>query len=472
MTQTAGQILGRAVPDCQWIPRNSNSTSTIAAYQRFPEIVREWTGFNRNVRLTTAGRQFPPPGGQFDTYPALNIPLSLEGDVKDRFYLNVLVPVQALLPPGACFGVTSPGFLGSSDHVLSTNNFTVAKMPVEYKTRHNLNLIGYHFWQIYRLADRRLITDLRFKFKKRILSQIFGQMACNGLHYGILSNYSDTYFLKREETSPTTLYVTRVVQPTDTDPTLRECVYYISQLAINDNVGNRLRRVVTADISSDDDDDDSDSSYHDQDDNDDPYYPDDSESSDDDDDYYYVSSGRKRKRASESSSKSVAIGITTVGEYIGGGSFGKVFSGHYNNQVVAWKTCDAYKQQEEMKTLNHEARIYSILKECQGRDVPRLFYKGYIYDRYLFALALQLIEDSRHIDPARLTKKEKELIVNQLRSIHNLGVLHNDISPRNILYEPKSRRYFFIDFGLSEIVDNKSPKLHKEEARLKKILQL
>ncbi|PKB95004.1 hypothetical protein RhiirA5_507439 [Rhizophagus irregularis] len=404
-----GQILSHAILDCQWIPRNSNSTSTIAAYQRFPEIVREWIRFKRNVKLTTAGGQFPPPVGQFDTYPAINVPLRLEGDVKDHFYLNVLAPVQVLLPPGAFFGVTTPRFVGSSDHVLSTNNFTVAKMPVEYKTR---------------------------------------------------------------ETSPTTLYVTRVVQPTDTDPTLRECVYYISQLAINDNVGNRLRRVVTADISSDDDDDDSDSSYHDQDDNDDPYYPDDSESSDDDDDDYYVSSGRKRKRASESSSKSVATGITTVGEYIGGGSFGKVFSGHYNNQVVAWKTCDAYKQQEEMKTLNHEARIYSILKECQGRDVPRLFYKGYIYDRYLFALALQLIEDSRHIDPARLTKKEKELIVNQLRSIHNLGVLHNDISPRNILYEPKSRRYFFIDFGLSEIVDNKSPKLHKEEARLKKILQL
>ncbi|RGB26606.1 hypothetical protein C1646_770234 [Rhizophagus diaphanus] len=159
-------------------------------------------------------------------------------------------------------------------------------------------------------------------------------MACNGLHYGILSNYSDTYFLKREETSPTTLYVTCVVQPTDTDPTLHECVYYISQLTINDNVSNRLRHVVTANILSDDDD-DSDSSYHDPDDNDDPYYPDDSESSDDDD----VSSGRKRKRTSKGSNKPVAkrvaTGITTVGEYIGGGSFRKVFSGHYNNQVVA-----------------------------------------------------------------------------------------------------------------------------------------
>ena len=65
-----------------------------------------------------------------------------------------------------------------------------------------------------------------------------------------------------------------------------------------------------------------------------------------------------------------------------------------------------------------------------GRVVPCLFYKGYIYDGYLFALALQLIEDSHHIDPSRLTKNEKELIVNQLKSIHNFGVLHNDISEK------------------------------------------
>ncbi|RIA88854.1 hypothetical protein C1645_739072 [Glomus cerebriforme] len=271
-------------------------------------------------------------------------------------------------------------------------------------------------------------------FKKRILSQIFGQMACNGLHYGILSNYSDTYFL--------------------------------NQLALNDNVGNRLEHVAF----------NNDSSYHDPDDDANPdYYPDDSDGSDDDGDDY-VSLG-KRKRTSKSSSKTIKTiassfkRIITIGDYIGGGSFGKVFSGYYDNQEVIWKTCDAYKKQEEMKTLKHEAHIYSILKECQGRDIPCLFYNGYIYDGYLFALALQLIEDSHHIDPSRLTKKEKELIVNQLKSIHNFGVLHNDISQRNILYEPKSNHYFFIDFGLSEIVDN-SPKLRKEERRLKKLLQL
>ena len=77
-----------------------------------------------------------------------------------------------------------------------------------------------------------------------------------------------------------------------------------------------------------------------------------------------------------------------------------------------------------------------------GRDIPRLFYNGYIYDGYLFALALQLIEGAHHVDPERLTKEEKKIIVNQLKSIHNCGVLHNDISKQNILYEPKSRHYF------------------------------
>jgi len=147
-----------------------------------------------------------------------------------------------------------------------------------------------------------------------------------------------------------------------------------------------------------------------------------------------------------------------------------------------------------MKTLKHEAHIYSILKECQGaiffsfiifldninlsiaililgRDIPRLFYNGYIYDGYLFALALQLIEGAHHVDPERLTKEEKKLIVNQQKSIHNCGVLHNDISEKNILYESKSRHYFFIDFGLSEVVGSESLKLRQEERRLKKFLK-
>ncbi|CAG8789504.1 6382_t:CDS:2, partial [Dentiscutata erythropus] len=407
MTETAGQLLGHAVPVCRWIPQGSPNPSTTApAYPRFPNDVREWTGFFRVVRLGV--QQHNLPAGQF---PTLSItdgqPLRVEGDAKTRLYANVLLPVK------------------EKDY--SLKHLPDSWMPVEMKTRHNLDLRGYNFWDIYRYNDRRGIMDPNFgdqcrrfdpnfKFKKRIPLQIFGEMACNGLHYGILSNYSDTYFFKREETTPTTLYVSRVVQPTDTNPTLRECVYYISQLAINDNVGDRLGCGAFDNFSSNDNDDDS--SYHDSNDYDDPDYdPDDS----DGDDYVGL---RKRQRKSKR---------ITVGDYIGGGSFGKVFSGCYDKHNVAWKTCDVYKQQEEMKTLKH------------------IFY----FKRML-----------------RLTKKEKELIVNQLKSIHNYGVLHNDISKQNILYEPKSRHYFFIDFGLSEIVNNESPKLRKEERRLKRLLRL
>ncbi|CAG8643173.1 2604_t:CDS:2, partial [Funneliformis mosseae] len=397
MAETANQLLARVVPDCAWIPPR-NRSSSIPAHPLFPEVVRQWPFFFRSVNghINNINNV---PRGQFPIFPTETIRLSVEGDAKTRLYFNVLGPVNALLGTrGATFVWTCDGLLGSPDYILCTNNSTVAKMPVEMKTRHNLNLRDHDLWEIYRHTDRAPImeTDPNFRFKKRILSQVFGEMACNGLHYGILSNYTDTYFLKRPEAEPRTIYVSHVVHPNSVNPTLRECVFYISHLAINDQVGRRLDRKRKWKLSSS------------------------------------KQTGSKKKVVASSSKR-----IATIDGYIGGGSFGQVFSGYYNNQAVAWKTCDTYKKQEEMKMLKHEARIYSVLSECQGHAVPHLLYKGYIYGGFLFALALQLIESAHHVDPERLTKEEKKIIVNQLKSIHNYGVLHNDISKQNILYEPK-----------------------------------
>ncbi|CAB5383674.1 unnamed protein product [Rhizophagus irregularis] len=136
MAQTAGQLLGQAVPVCQWIPQNTlNTTSTIPAYPQ---------------------RQFPGVG-------ATNaIPLRVEDDAKTRLRDNVLSTIGALIPQGAGFVATPAVFLGASVYVLCTNNYTVAKMPVEMKTRYNLDLRGYDFWQIYRYNDRRGIMNPRF----------------------------------------------------------------------------------------------------------------------------------------------------------------------------------------------------------------------------------------------------------------------------------------------------------------------
>ncbi|CAG8498422.1 4018_t:CDS:2 [Funneliformis mosseae] len=336
------RFIGELWLDQVWL----NPTSTESAYPLFPETVREWTGFFQGVGLTVASSIFVIPGGQIPICSTEELNLRVKGDAKIRMYYNILSPINKLLVRSqglqGIFCETLTGFLGLSDHVLCTNNFTVAKMPVEMKMCHNLNLRGYNLWEVCRNVDRDQIRnrDLNFKFKKRILSQVFCAMACNGLHYGILSNYSDTYFHKRDEASSTTLYVTCVVQPNDVNLTLRECVYYISRLAFTDNANNRLSHITLDNISSSDSDDD------------DP-------------------------------------------------------------------------------------------NKIGGNAIPPLSYEGYVYDRYFYALALQLVEDARHIDPTR-----------------------------NILFEPRSRHFFFVDLGLSEFVGTGSLKLRKEEKRLKKLLQL
>ncbi|RHZ54939.1 hypothetical protein Glove_421g31 [Diversispora epigaea] len=301
MTETADQLLSHVVPICQWIPQIShNPSSTLSAYPRFSSDVREWVEFFQDAKL----KQYHIPGGQFPISPTIAQSLRVEKDAETRFYFNILGPIQTLLETqGATFCGRCPGLLGSPDYVLCTNDSTVAKIPLEIKTQFNLNLCSCHLWQIYRKADQDQITDQNLQFKKRILSQIFSAMACNGLHYGILSNYSATYFFKRAETSKTTLYVTRVAQPNDTNPTLRECVYYISQLAINDSAGEKLKCIRGNNISSNGFDDETDDT-DDNSDNQDYTYgssSDDNDSSDNYDDDY---PSKKIKRGSKKAGNS------------------------------------------------------------------------------------------------------------------------------------------------------------------------
>ncbi|RHZ68881.1 hypothetical protein Glove_292g97 [Diversispora epigaea] len=335
MTETADQLLSHVVLICQWISQTSRNPSSIfSAYSRFP-----------SVRL----KQYHIPRGQFPISSTIAQSLKVEKDAETHFYFNVLGSIQT---QGAYF-------VGD---VLDC-------------------------W-----VDRDQITNQNFQFKKKILSQVFDVMACNGLHYSILSNYSDTYFLKREEESKTTLHISRVVQPNDTNLTLRECVYYISQLAISDRSGIRLKCIRGNNISSNGFDDADDTNDNSDDNSNDQDYTDDGSSSDDvfsDDDGSsnnydndYPSKKIKRNSKKTGSSKKVIAssskGITTIDEYIGGGTFGKVFSGLYHGQAVAWKTCDTYKKKEAKKSLRVEANMYLILKECQG----------YVYDGYLYVLTL------------------------------------------------------------------------------------
>ncbi len=55
------------------------------------------------------------------------------------------------------------------------------------------------------------------------------------------------------------------------------------------------------------------------------------------------------------------------------------------------------------------------------------------------------------------------LIIKQLESdlknatltLHSLGIIHFDIKPRNLMYSKEYKKYVFIDFGLSMIIEEK-----------------
>ncbi|CAB5205514.1 unnamed protein product [Rhizophagus irregularis] len=232
-------------------------------------------------------------------------------------------------------------------------------MPVKTKTRHNLNLCGYNF-----LANLSICrpADPNFKFKKRNPSHIFSEMACNGLHYGILSNYSDTYILSQARRNNS--YVSRVVRPDDTNPTLRKCIYYISQLVINDNnVGNRLGHVVF--------------------DNDD----------DDDDDVMTIVMGRGREHQRPVVKKQLQVRpkellITIIDEYIAGGPLEKFFLDIMIIKLIKKRCENVFINNLPSRSIPAKFLVNIIASHA----IPRLFYNGYVYDGNFFALALQLIE--------------------------------------------------------------------------------
>jgi hypothetical protein len=337
--QTAQQVLNSVVPAVQWrgpLNRNSSRSSTLSAYPRFPTNVIEWRNF-----LDNADR-CPYPQGTCRRREPITDTLRTERQAEDHFVFNLLIPVKDLLPQGSSFETDCDGFFGRPDRILCHN--LQAKMPIEMKTRHNLNLTNHDFWDVWQRQDCR-----RARLEDRILSQVYGAMACNGLHYAILSSYSDTWFLYRPE--GTVLRISPVVRPTDNGPTLRKCVYYICRLALQDNVGPTFSSDPDDNYTSDSEISGSSSSENDDNDSNGEYRP---------------SEKQKKFPLSLKQRAPSQRGIVKVDNYINSGTFGKVFSGKYNDHAVAWKTCDAYKEEEKIAALKNEAHIYTILEDCQG----------------------------------------------------------------------------------------------------------
>ena len=113
-----------------------------------------------------------------------------------------------------------------------------------------------------------------------------------------------------------------------------------------------------------------------------------------------------------------------------------------------------------MEELEHEARVYKVLQKLQGYNIPKLNISG-IAD----GMEMILVMDFMGVDISheRLDYSDKKNIREALSAIHSLGVLHGDIRPQNIVVKREGpvKRFFFIDFGLSQFTTDKE-KLQRE----------
>ncbi|EGF78959.1 hypothetical protein BATDEDRAFT_90344 [Batrachochytrium dendrobatidis JAM81] len=280
------------------------------------------------------------------------------------------------------------------------------------------------------------------------LDQLYHYMRLNHRQYGILSSYENTWFVYRnqecavceEPRSHEALYVSEGISFTAQTPTVQQCLSYFSSI-VNHNhmdsppVSKRPSRASSATQIS------------------------------------RPSSTRVSPRASLSrgcSSLSSGIQIneqpqdfdvddfkfdTVLGE-----GRSKVYLDYYGSSRIALKVADIAKHGEMLPELLNEVSVYEQLSGLQGNGIPRFVCHGFVED-VLYCVGVSICGTVAN----GFTEQQKQKLLETLESIHEAGILHNDIKKENILIDESGNPYI-IDFGFS--TRNCSPVARMEETNL------
>ena len=111
--------------------------------------------------------------------------------------------------------------------------------------------------------------------------------------------------------------------------------------------------------------------------------------------------------------------------------------------------------------VKREAAIYEHLRPIQGTYVP--VYLGsidlevpYLYEGIAYLVHMMLLSFGGKRISQRY-KENRELVSQQVdtsaRALHNLGVLHKDLMPRNMLWNEETGKVMIIDFDQAEIIE-------------------
>ena len=121
----------------------------------------------------------------------------------------------------------------------------------------------------------------------------------------------------------------------------------------------------------------------------------------------------------------------------------KVYLDYYESSRIALKVGDIAKNEDMLPELLNEVSVYEQLSGLQGNGIPRFICHG-VFEEVLYCVGVSICGTVAN----GFTEQQKQKLLETLKSIHEAGILHNDIRKENILIDESGNPYI-IDFDFS-----------------------
>lgn len=138
-----------------------------------------------------------------------------------------------------------------------------------------------------------------------------------------------------------------------------------------------------------------------------------------------------------------------IGQWIGYGKYSDVFIGYRGNEKVALKVLkpvrpEKYKLETKiLHNLRGGTNIVDLIEIVQNKRTKR------------YTMVMEYVPNVEYSDLyAKFTDHDTRYylyqILKALQYCHSRGIMHRDVKPHNIVYDPETKKFALIDWGLAE----------------------